>query len=129
MEEEIVRIAPDVLSADFSDGDILYNTDLNKIVSVVMAAINANYVDIKNSSKNLDNVLDQIKDAFLSKASETTLQNDDKMFPSSKQVKIYVDSTVPTLIAQNFTKITGYNGETTQVLKNINGVLTWVDEV
>ena len=38
--------------------------------------------------------------------------------------KLYVDDKIKSI----FSSITGYDGSKTQILKNINGVLTWVNE-
>lgn len=127
--EENVRIPDSLIVADFVDGDVLTNIDVNKIIDVFKVAINANYNDIKSGNTTVTDMSNRIKDGTFSKASETTLQNDDKMFPSSRQVKNYVDNTVSTLVSSTLTSLTGYDATATQVLKNVNGVLTWVTEV
>ena len=126
--EENVRIPDSLLGANFVDGDVLLHTDLNKIIEVFKVAINANYEDIKTDKINIGDVTDRLKDGTFSKASETTLQNNDTMFPSSRQVKNYVDNTVASIVSATLTGLVGYDAEATQVLKNINGVLTWVTE-
>lgn len=127
MEE--TRITDDVLSANFVDGAILTHADVNKIVDVLKTAINANYLDILSMLEDRDTVNQQLKGAYLSKASEVTLQSNDNMFPSSKQVKNYVDNNVSSKVGEFFSSINGYDPTTTQVLKNINGNLMWVNEV
>lgn len=122
--EENVRIPENLILADFVDGDVLTNIDVNKIIDVFKVAINANYNDIKSGNANITNISDKIKDGTFSKASETTLLNDDTMFPSSRQVKNYVDKQTINAI----TALPGYDAAATQVLKNVNGVLTWVTE-
>ena len=122
--EENVRIPENLILADFVDGDVLTNIDVNKIIDVFKVAINENYNDIKSGNANITNISDKIKDGTFSKASETTLLNDDTMFPSSRQVKNYVDKQTINAI----TALPGYDAAATQVLKNVNGVLTWVTE-
>ena len=126
--EENVRIPENLLSANFADGDILTNLDVNKIIEILRTAVNANYQDINTGSTNIANITNKIKDGVFSKASENTLQNDDKMFPSSRQVKNYVDNTVASLVSTTLIGLAGYDAAATQVLKNVNGVLTWVTE-
>lgn len=126
--EENTRIPENLLPATFADGDILTNLDVNKIISILSVAINANYEDIKTDKTDIKGVSDRLKDGTFSKSSETTLQNNDTMFPSSRQVKNYVDNTVAAIVSATLTSLAGYDAETTQVLKNINGVLTWVTE-
>lgn len=122
--EENIRIPENLILADFVDGDVLTNLDVNKIIDVFKVAINENYNDIKSGNTNITDISNRIKDGTFSKASETTLQNDDTMFPSSRQVKNYVDNqTISTITA-----LPGYDATLTQVLKNVNGVLTWVTE-
>lgn len=122
--EENVRIPENLILADFVDGDVLTNLDVNKIIDVFKVAINENYNDIKSGNTNITDISNRIKDGTFSKASETTLQNDDTMFPSSRQVKNYVDNQTISAI----TALPGYDATLTQVLKNVNGVLTWVTE-
>lgn len=122
--EENVRIPENLILADFVDGDVLTNLDVNKIIDVFKVAINENYKEIKTGNANITNISDKIKDGTFSKASETTLLNDDTMFPSSRQVKNYVDKQTLSVI----TTLPGYDAAATQVLKNVNGVLTWVTE-
>lgn len=122
--EENVRIPENLILADFVDGDVLTNLDVNKIIDVFKVAINANYNDIKSGNTNITDISNRIKDGTFSKASETTLQNNDTMFPSSRQVKNYVDNQTINVI----TALPGYDATLTQVLKNVNGVLTWVTE-
>ena len=122
--EENVRIPENLILANFVDGDVLTNLDVNKIINVFKVAINENYNDIKSGNTNITDISDRIKNGTFSKASETTLQNDDTMFPSSRQVKNYVDNQTISAI----TALPGYDATLTQVLKNVNGVLTWVTE-
>ena len=122
--EENVRIPENLILADFVDGDVLTNLDVNKIIDVFKVSINENYNDIKSGNTNITDISNRIKDGTFSKASETTLQNDDTMFPSSRQVKNYVDTQTISAI----TALPGYDATLTQVLKNVNGVLTWVTE-
>lgn len=122
--EENVRIPENLILADFVDGDVLTNLDVNKIIDVFKVAINENYNDIKSGNTTVTDISNRIKDGTFSKASETTLQNDDTMFPSSRQVKNYVDNQTISAI----TALPGYDATLTQVLKNVNGVLTWVTE-
>lgn len=122
--EENIRIPENVLPATFADGDVLTNLDINKIIDVLKTAVNANYLDIKSSIITVDDISTRVKDGTFSKASETTLLNDDTVFPSSRQVKNYVDKQTLSAI----TALPGYDAAATQVLKNVNGVLTWVTE-
>lgn len=126
--EENVRIPENLLEANFADGDILTNLDVNKIIEILRTAVNANYQDINTGNTNITDISNRLKDGVFSKASENTLQNDDKMFPSSRQVKNYVDNTVASLISATLIGLAGYDAAATQVLKNVNGVLTWVTE-
>lgn len=126
--EENVRIPENLLGANFADGDILTNLDVNKIIEILKTAVNANYQDINTGNTNITDISDRIKDGTFSKSSETTLQNNDTMFPSSRQVKNYVDNTVTSLVSATLTGLAGYDDTVTQVLKNVNGVLTWVTE-
>lgn len=126
--EENVRIPENLLEANFADGDILTNLDVNKIIEILRTAVNANYQDINTGNTNITDISNRIKDGVLSKASENTLQNDDKMFPSSRQVKNYVDNKVASLVSATLIGLAGYDATATQVLKNVNGVLTWVTE-
>lgn len=126
--EENVRIPENLLGANFADGDILTNLDVNKIIEILRTAVNANYQDINTGNTNITDISNRLKDGVFSKASENTLQNDDKMFPSSRQVKNYVDNTVASLVSATLTGLAGYDATATQVLKNVNGVLTWVTE-
>lgn len=126
--EENTRIPENLLGANFADGDILTNLDVNKIIEILRTAVNANYQDINTGNTNITDISNKIKDGVFSKASETPLQNDDKMFPSSRQVKNYVDNTVASLVSATLTGLAGYDAAATQVLKNVNGVLTWVTE-
>lgn len=125
--EENIRITDDLLPADYVSGDVLQHTDLNKIIQVFKTAINANYLDIISGNINIEMLVNQVKDATLSKSTETTLQNSDNMFPTSRQVKNYVDTAVSA--SKNLTGITGYDATKVQILKNVEGTLTWVDEV
>lgn len=127
--EENNRIPENLLPAAFADGDILTNLDVNKIIEVLRTAINANYQDINAGNTNITDISNRLKEGTFSKSSETTLQNNDTMFPSSRQVKNYVDNTVVALVSATLTSLAGYDATATQVLKNVNGVLTWVDEV
>ena len=122
--EDNVRIPENLILADFVDGDVLTNIDVNKIIDVFKVAINENYKEIKTGNTNITDISNRIKDGTFSKASETTLQNDDTMFPSSRQVKNYVDKQTISAI----TALPGYDAAATQVIKNVNGVLTWVTE-
>lgn len=126
--EENVRILETTLPADFVDGDILLNTDINKIIEVLRNAINANFADILSDKDNIDSVVNSLKGATLSKSSEEILQNSDEKFPSARQVKNYIDSNIATGVPQNLKLISGYDATKTQVLKNISGTLTWVEE-
>lgn len=126
--EENVRIPENLLEANFADGDILTNLDVNKIIEILKTAVNANYQDINTGNTNITDISNRLKDGVFSKASENTLQNDDKMFPSSRQVKNYIDNTVASLVSATLIGLAGYDAAATQVLKNVNGVLTWVTE-
>lgn len=126
--EENTRIPDELLTSNLNDGDILYHDFVNKIVQVFKVGINANFSDIKNIIVGLEALQNQVKDATFSKASETSLQNNDQMFPSSRQVKNYVDTIVQKQVPTTLSSLEGYDAEATQVLKNINGILTWVTE-
>lgn len=126
--EENTRIPENLLEPNFADGDILTNLDVNKIIEILRTAVNANYQDINTGNTNITDVINRLKDGTFSKSSETTLQNNDTMFPSSRQVKNYVDNTVASLVSATLIGLAGYDAAATQVLKNVNGVLTWVTE-
>ena len=126
--EENTRIPDSLISPNLNDGDILYHELVNKMIEVFKTGINANYSEIKSVIEELNSIQLKVKDATLSKASETSLQNNDQMFPSSRQVKNYVDTSVQKQVPTTLSSLEGYDVETTQVLKNINGVLTWVTE-
>ena len=96
MPELIDRIGPNYLNVNFTDGQILTNTDLNEIVSVVKAAINANYKDIQRIEHGeiVVGIATNLNGATLSKYVNEPLQADDKKVPTSLQVKNYVDEKI-----------------------------------
>lgn len=92
------RIDENFLKGDHVDGEVLHHTDLNELEDVVKTAINANYLDIQmmqDGSKPVSGATSvQANEgvAYLSQLSEETLQATDSKFPSSAQVKSYVDN-------------------------------------
>ena len=97
MEEKLIdRIGDEYLNPNFQDGQILLNSDVNEIVSIVKEGINANFNDIQkiqNGSHQVGNAK-QLDGADLSKFSDGEMVGSDKLIPTSQQVKSYVDSKV-----------------------------------
>lgn len=97
MEENLIdRIGDEYLNPNFQDGQILLNTDINEIVSIVKEGINANFNDIQkiqNGSHQVGNSK-QLDGADLSRFSDGEMVGSDKLIPTSQQVKSYVDSKV-----------------------------------
>ena len=100
MEETLIaRIGDAYLNPVFKDGEVLLNTDLNEIVSVVKTGINENYYDIQKIQSGAIPVgnASRLDGASLSKFVTETLQNDDNKVPTAAQVKAYVDSEIAKL--------------------------------
>jgi hypothetical protein len=97
MEEKLIdRIGDEYLNGNFQDGQILLNSDVNEIVSIVKEGINANFNDIQkiqNGSHQVGNSK-QLDGADLSRFSDGEMVGSDKLIPTSQQVKSYVDSKV-----------------------------------
>lgn len=97
MEEKLIdRIGDEYLNPNFQDGQILLNSDVNEIVSIVKEGINANFNDIQkiqNGSHQVGNSK-QLDGADLSRFSDGEMVGSDKLIPTSQQVKSYVDSKV-----------------------------------
>lgn len=101
MEENLTnRIGDEYLNPNYLDGQILLNTDVNEIVSIVKAAINANFKDIQrlqNGALEVANAL-KLNGAELSKSSEGDLEGSDAKVPTSQIVKTYIDAKVKEVI-------------------------------
>lgn len=97
MEENLIdRIGDEYLNPNFQDGQILLNTDINEIVSVVKEGINANFNDIQkiqNGSLQVGNS-SQLDGATLTKFSDGELEGADNKIPTAQLVKSYVDNKV-----------------------------------
>ena len=97
MEEKLIdRIGDEYLNPNFQDGQILLNSDINEIVSIVKEGINANFNDIQkiqNGSHQVGNSK-QLDGADLSRFSDGEMVGSDKLIPTSQQVKSYVDGKV-----------------------------------
>lgn len=97
MEEKLIdRIGDEYLNPNFQDGQILLNSDVNEIVSIVKEGINANFNDIQkiqNGSHQVGNSK-QLDGADLSRFSDGEMVGSDKLIPTSQQVKSYVDGKV-----------------------------------
>ena len=97
MEENLIdRIGDEYLNPNFQDGQILLNTDINEIVSIVKEGINANFNDIQkiqNGSLQVGNS-SQLDGATLTKFSDGELEGADNKIPTAQLVKSYVDNKV-----------------------------------
>jgi hypothetical protein len=150
----IKRISDNYLKADLLDGDIIQHTEINEIESITKTGINANYEDIQRISDGtlISGNSTLLCGCSLSKQSIEVLQNNDGKIPTSKQVKTYVDlavtgASVPIASNEVLGKVKsdnngivisesgiisisteGFDATKTQVLKNINGVIQWVEE-
>ena len=94
MEEELYkRIGEADLNPTYKDGQVYQHTDVNRMLSILKAAINENYFDIQrilNGKKTAGNAT-KLDGASISRALYETLQPDDNKVPSSQQVKEFVD--------------------------------------
>lgn len=121
MEENLIdRIGDEYLNPNFQDGQILLNTDINEIVSIVKEGINANFNDIQkiqNGSLQVGNS-SQLDGATLTKFSDGELEGADNKIPTSQLVKSYVDNKV-----QEIKDTT----EVGQLVENINQLSIKVD--
>lgn len=97
MEENLIdRIGDEYLNPNFQDGQILLNSDINEIVSIVKEGINANFNDIQkiqNGSLQVGNS-SQLDGATLTKFSDGELEGADNKIPTAQLVKSYVDNKV-----------------------------------
>lgn len=97
MEENLIdRIGDEYLNPNFQDGQILLNSDVNEIVSIVKEGINANFNDIQkiqNGSLQVGNS-SQLDGATLTKFSDGELEGADNKIPTAQLVKSYVDNKV-----------------------------------
>ena len=97
MEENLIdRIGDEYLNPNFQDGQILLNSDINEIVSIVKEGINANFNDIQkiqNGELQVGNS-NQLDGATLAKFSDGELEGADNKVPTSQVVKSYVDNKV-----------------------------------
>jgi len=88
------RIDNKYLTASHRPGEVILAEDMNELESVVKAGINANYEDIQKIEDGTIMVgnASQLQGATLSTYSDSSLSDDDNKFPSSRQVKRYIDS-------------------------------------
>ena len=88
------RIDNKYLTASHRPGEVILAEDMNELESVVKAGINANYEDIQKIEDGTIMVgnASQLQGATLSTYSDSELSDDDNKFPSSRQVKRYIDS-------------------------------------
>ena len=112
MDDKLIdRIGDNYLVPDYRDGEIILNTDVNELLSVVKESINNNFYDIQkleNGSTNAGNA-DKIDGASLSKLVNEKLQSDDNKVPSSAQVKEYIDGSIP-YVPKNLSEFTNDSG-------------------
>lgn len=102
MEENalVKRIGDEYLNSNYADGQILTHEDLNELVSIVKTSINENYYEIQkleNGEKTVGSS-DSLDGAKLSRLSDSLLQNDDNIIPSSQQVKTYIDAKIEEIL-------------------------------
>lgn len=117
-----VRIDDNFLRGDHVDGEVLQHTTLNELEKVIKTAINANYEDIQklqDGTLSVNGALSVIADdgvAVLSQYATESLQESDTKFPSSLQVKNYVDNAINTA---NIGLVYYWDGTNTQASLNL----------
>lgn len=94
--EENVRIPEAELPSNFVDGEVVGHTDLNKIISILKAGVNANYADILDIIEGRTTVDNAIKldGASLAKSSELTIGADDTKVPTNGLVYTYLQTII-----------------------------------
>lgn len=94
--EENVRIPEAELPSNFVDGEVVGHTDLNKIISILKAGVNANYTDILDiieGTITVDNAI-KVDGASLAKSSELTIGADDAKVPTNGLVYTYLQTII-----------------------------------
>ena len=94
--EENVRIPEAELPSNFVDGEVVGHTDLNKIISILKAGVNANYTDILDIIEGRTTVNNAIKldGASLAPSSELTIGADDAKVPTNGLVYTYLQTII-----------------------------------
>lgn len=94
--EENVRIPEAELPSNFVDGEVVGHTDLNKIISILKAGVNANYEDILDIIEGIITVENAVKldGASLAKSSELTIGTDDAKVPTNGLVYTYLQTII-----------------------------------
>lgn len=94
--EENVRIPEAELPSNFVDGEVVGHTDLNKIISILKAGVNANYTDILDIIEGRTTVDNAIKldGASLAPSSELTIGADDDKVPTNGLVYTYLQTII-----------------------------------
>lgn len=94
--EENVRIPEAELPSNFVDGEVVGHTDLNKIISILKAGVNANYTDILDIIEGIITVENAVKldGASLAKSSELTIGADDAKVPTNGLVYTYLQTII-----------------------------------
>ena len=94
--EENVRIPEAELPSNFVDGEVFGHTDLNKIISILKAGVNANYTDILDIIEGRTTVDNAIKldGASLATSSELTIGADDAKVPTNGLVYTYLQTII-----------------------------------
>lgn len=94
--EENVRIPEAELPSNFVDGEVVGHTDLNKIISILKAGVNANYTDILDiieGKTTVDNAI-KLAGASLATSSELTIGTDDAKVPTNGLVYTYLQAII-----------------------------------
>lgn len=94
--EENVRIPEAELPSNFVDGEVVGHTDLNKIISILKAGVNANYADILDiieGTITVDNAV-KLDGASLATSSELTIGADDAKVPTNGLVYTYLQTII-----------------------------------
>lgn len=94
--EENVRIPEAELPSNFVDGEVVGHTDLNKIISILKAGVNANYTDILDiieGRKTVDSAI-KLDGASLAPSSELTIGADDAKVPTNGLVYTYLQTII-----------------------------------
>lgn len=94
--EENVRIPEAELPSNFVDGEVVGHTDLNKIISILKAGVNANYTDILDiieGKTTVDNAI-KLAGASLATSSELNIGADDAKVPTNGLVYTYLQTII-----------------------------------
>lgn len=115
--EENVRIPEAELPSNFVDGEVIGHNDLNKIISILKAGVNANYTDILDIIEGRTTVNNAIKlaGASLATSSELTIGADDAKVPTNGLVYTYLQ----TIINELNQKIDSMSGSSSSESYNI----------